>query len=60
MLTIFLMIRQNSQCQKNDYNYKRHEFEANNVYRAYVQRKISVHEKTFKCIFISNDRNYNN
>ena len=59
MLTIFLMIRQSSRCQRNDYNYKRHEFKANNVYRAYVQWRISVHEETFKCIFISSDRNYN-
>ena len=59
MLTIFLMICQSSQYQKNDYNYKQHEFETNNVYRAYIQWRISVHEKTFKCNFISNDRNYN-
>ena len=60
MFTIFLIIRQSSRCQKNDYNYKRHEFEANNVYCAYVQWRTSVHKKTFKCNFISSDRNYNN
>ena len=59
MLTIFLMIHQSSRCQRNNYNYKRHKFGANNVYRAYIQWRISVHEETFKCIFISNDHNYN-